>query len=58
MAAMIKAVVFGYSIETAVLILPIATKIAFAQPRNSFPDAPAGFGKLFFYNTTHVFFRF
>ncbi|KAH9973830.1 hypothetical protein BGW80DRAFT_225801 [Lactifluus volemus] len=43
MAAMIKAVVFGYSIETAVLILPIATMIAFAQLRSSFPDAPAGF---------------
>jgi hypothetical protein len=57
MAAMIKAVVFGYSIETAVLILPIATMIAFAQLRSSFPDAPAGFGKPLSYNATHVLFR-
>jgi hypothetical protein len=41
----IKASVFRYKIETAVLILPVATMIAFAQLRASMPDAPAGFGK-------------
>ena len=47
MAAMIKAVFFHHRIETAVLILPIATMIAFAQLRGSFPNAPMGFGKPF-----------
>lgn len=47
MAAMIKAVFFRHRIETAVLILPIATMIAFAQLRGSFPNAPVGFGKPF-----------
>ncbi|KAI0250613.1 hypothetical protein BJV78DRAFT_542229 [Lactifluus subvellereus] len=44
MAAMIKAVFFRHRIETAVLILPVATMIAFAQLRGSFPNAPVGFG--------------
>jgi hypothetical protein len=43
----IKAAVFGYKIETVVLILPVATMIAFAQLRASMPNAPAGFGKAF-----------
>ena len=41
----IKAAVFRHKIETVVLILPVATMIAFAQLRASMPSAPAGFGK-------------
>jgi hypothetical protein len=41
----IKAAVFRYKVETAVLILPVATMIAFAQLRASMPNAPGGFGK-------------
>lgn len=41
----IKAAVFRYKIETVVLILPVATMIAFAQLRASLPNAPEGFGK-------------
>jgi hypothetical protein len=48
MAAMIKAVFFRYRIETAILILPVPTMIAFAQLRGSFPNALAGFGKLLY----------
>jgi hypothetical protein len=44
MAATIKALVFRHKMETAVLVLPVATMIAFAQLRGSMPDAPAGFG--------------
>ncbi|KAH9171316.1 hypothetical protein EDB89DRAFT_1118562 [Lactarius sanguifluus] len=44
MAATIKALVFRHKIETAVLVLPVATMIAFAQLRGSMPNAPAGFG--------------
>jgi hypothetical protein len=41
----IKAAVFRHKIETVVLILPVATMIAFAQLRASMPSAPTGFGK-------------
>ncbi|KAI9458622.1 hypothetical protein BJY52DRAFT_414951 [Lactarius psammicola] len=44
MTATIKALIFRHKIETAVLVLPVATMIAFAQLRGSMPDAPAGFG--------------
>jgi hypothetical protein len=50
MAAMIRAVFFRDSIETAVLILPVATMIAFSQLRGSFPNAPTGFGKPLFHS--------
>ncbi|KAH9061058.1 hypothetical protein EDB87DRAFT_1576442 [Lactarius vividus] len=43
MAATIKALIFRHKIETAVLVLPVATMIAFAQLRGSMPNAPAGF---------------
>jgi len=39
-----QALVFRHKMETAVLVLPVATMIAFAQLRGSMPDAPAGFG--------------
>jgi hypothetical protein len=45
MTLTIKAAIFRYKIETAVLILPVATMIAFAQLRASMPNAPVGFGK-------------
>lgn len=48
MVATIKAAVFRYKIETAVLILPVATMIAFAQLRTSMPNVPAGFGEINF----------
>ena len=48
MAVTIKALVFRHKIETAVLVLPVATMIAFAQLRGSMPDAPAGFGTFAF----------
>lgn len=41
----IRAAVFRGEIETAVLILPVPTMIAFAQLRASMPNAPPGFGK-------------
>ena len=41
----IRAAVFRHNIETAVLVLPVATMIAFAQLRASMPNAPAGFGE-------------
>ncbi|KAI0287507.1 hypothetical protein BC826DRAFT_43268 [Russula brevipes] len=44
MMATIKAAIFRHKIETAVLVLPVATMIAFAQLRASMPNAPAGFG--------------
>jgi len=44
MAVTIKALIFRHKMETAVLVLPVATMIAFAQLRGSMPDAPAGFG--------------
>lgn len=44
MAATIRALIFRHKIETAVLVLPVATMIAFAQLRGSMPNAPAGFG--------------
>ncbi len=44
MTATIKALIFRHKIETAVLVLPVATMIAFAQLRGSMPNAPAGFG--------------
>ena len=44
MAVMIKALFFRHKMETAVLVLPVATMIAFAQLRGSMPDAPARFG--------------
>jgi len=40
----IKAAIFRYKIETVVLVLPVATMIAFAQLRASMPNAPVGFG--------------
>jgi hypothetical protein len=46
MAVTIKALIFRHKMETAVLVLPVATMIAFAQLRGSMPDAPAGFGTL------------
>ena len=44
MAVTIRALVFRHKMETVVLVLPVATMIAFAQLRGSMPDAPAGFG--------------
>ena len=44
MTVTIKALVFRHKMETALLVLPVATMIAFAQLRGSMPDAPAGFG--------------
>jgi len=44
MAVTIRALIFRHKMETAVLVLPVATMIAFAQLRGSMPDAPAGFG--------------
>ena len=41
----IKAAVFRYKIETVILVLPVATMIAFAQLHSSMPNAPEGFGK-------------
>jgi hypothetical protein len=40
----IKALIFRHKMETALLVLPVATMIAFAQLRGSMPYAPAGFG--------------
>ena len=42
----IKAAIFRCKIDTAVLVLPVGTMIAFAQLRASMPNAPVGFGKL------------
>ncbi|KAI9509012.1 hypothetical protein F5148DRAFT_1283352 [Russula earlei] len=44
MMATIKAAIFHHKIDSAVLVLPIGTMIAFAQLRASMPNAPAGFG--------------
>jgi hypothetical protein len=46
MAVTIKALIFRHKMETVVLVLPVATMIAFAQLRGSMPNAPAGFGTL------------
>ena len=59
MAVMIKALVFRHKMKTAVLVLPVATMISFAQLRGSMPDAPARFGAFallsFFPLTAYIF---
>ncbi|KAH9962912.1 hypothetical protein BC827DRAFT_179711 [Russula dissimulans] len=44
MMAALKAAIFHHKVDTAVLVLPVCTMIAFAQLRASMPDAPVGFG--------------
>jgi len=44
--AALKAAIFRRKIDTAVLVLPVGTMIAFSQLRASMPNAPVGFGKL------------
>jgi hypothetical protein len=57
MAATIKALIFRYQMETVVLVLPVATMIAFARLRVSMPNVPAGFGLFSFLSFLTILMR-
>ncbi|KAI0039646.1 hypothetical protein FA95DRAFT_1567053 [Auriscalpium vulgare] len=45
-AISIRAVLFGYKTDSAILVVPIATLFAFTSLRSSMPGAPAAFGAI------------